>query len=342
MVDCEYPPALSEGDTVAVIAPSHAPPEGSVERGVERLGSFGLDARVYDTARRDTAWLRNHPTERVADVHRAFEDDDVDGVVAAMGGNLGLQLVDELDPDVVRENPKRFYGSSDNTHLHQFLNAAGLVSFYGAQLFPDLVADPEMHPYTRECVSRAFGATPFGAATAAAEWTDEYYDMEADAPREWFAADGWTWHAPADASGPVVGGCLSMLQTQLMLGESSYFPQTVEEGSVLAVETSGETPDAAVVERFLVALGERGVLDRVEALLVGRPETPGGTTEGRARYRRDQRETIASVVDDYAGIPVVFDLDFGHAAPVLPLPLGAPVELDADERSIRFPDAGTT
>lgn len=341
MVDREYPPPLSAGDTVAVIAPSHAPPDGALGRGVERLESFGLDARVYDTGRRDTDWLRSHPGERAADVHRAFEDDDVDGVVAAMGGNRGLQLADELDPAVVRDNPKRFYGSSDNTHLHLFVNAAGLVSFYGGQLFPDLVADPEMHPYTRESVGRAFESTPFGEAAAAEEWTDEYYDLEADEPREWFAADRREWHAPADATGPVVGGCLSMLGTQLMLGESSYFPDLVESGSVLAVETSGETPEPAVVERFFVALGERGVLDRIDALLVGKPETPGDSTHERERYRRDQRETIASTVDEYADPPIVFDLDFGHTAPVLPLPLGAPVELDADERSIRFPDPGS-
>ena len=339
MVDCEYPPALSEGDTVAVVAPSHAPPEGAIERGVERLESFGLSAEVYDTARRDTDWLRSHPDERAADVHRAFEDDAVDGIVAAMGGNVELQLVDALDPDVVRDNPKRFYGASDNTHIHLFVNRAGLVSFYGAQLFPDLVADPEVHPYTREFVGRAFGATPFGEATAAAEWTDEYYDLESNAPRTWFDSEGWTWRDPADATGSVVGGCLSILGTQLMLGESSFFPEVVDEGDVLAVETSGETPEPAVVERFFVALGERGILDRIDALLVGRPETPGTvfTVGRRERYRREQRETIASVVDAYAeDLPVVFDLDFGHTAPVLPLPLGARVELDADERSIAF------
>ncbi|ESP87338.1 S66 family peptidase [Candidatus Halobonum tyrrellensis] len=343
MVDADYPPALGAGDTVAIVAPSHAPPDGAIARGIDRLDSFGLDARVFDSARRDTDWLRDHPDERAADVHRAFEADDVDGVVAAMGGNRELQLVDSLDPEVVSDDPKRFYGSSDNTHLHQFLNAAGLVSFYGGQLFPDLVADPEMHPYTREYVGRAFGSTPFGAVTAAEEWTDEYYDLEADDDREWFPADGWTWHRPEAAEGSVagrvVGGCLSMLGAQLMLGASSYFPDVLDPGDVLAVETSGETPEPAVVERFFVALGERGVLDRLGALLVGRPETPVGSTQARARYRRDQRETVASVVDEYADTPVVFDLDFGHTAPVLPLPLGAPVEVDADERAIRFPDA---
>jgi muramoyltetrapeptide carboxypeptidase LdcA involved in peptidoglycan recycling len=88
-------------------------------------------------------------------------------------------------------------------------------------------------------------------------------------------------------------------------------------------------------------LGERGVLADLGAVLVGRPETPGGSLSDRESYRREQRETIARVLSEYAeSLPVVFDLDFGHTAPNLPLPLGAPIAIDADERAITFPAPG--
>lgn len=339
--DRTYPPPLPPGSTVAVIAPSHAPPAGALPIGVRRLESFGLDVEVFETARRDTQWLRANPDARAADVNRAFADDDVDGVVAAMGGNREVQILDSVDEAVLRANPKRFFGSSDNTHLHLLLNGLGYVSYYGGQLFPDLVADPEMHPYTRRHVERALREPSFGAIEAAEEWTDEYYDLETSEPREWFPADGWYWHdAAGRVRGSVLGGCFAMLESQLML-EDAPFPAALDPGDVLAVETSGETPEPAELERFFTVLGERGVLERLDAALVGRPETPGGSLAERNAYRQEQRRTIARVVDEYAdSLPVAFDLDFGHAAPVLPLPLGATVVIDADERTVAFPTPG--
>lgn len=337
-----YPPPVAEGDTVAVVAPSHAAPESGVERGLERLRSFDVEPKVYETARRDTDWLRCHPRERAADVNEAFADDEVTAVVATMGGNVEHTILPLLDRETIRENPKRFLGSSDNTHLHLALNVGGIVSFYGGQLFPDLAADAEMHPYTRRHVERALRATPFGEIEPAGEWTDEYYDEESDDPRTWFPAGGWTWkHAEVAAvSGPVVGGCLSMLETQLMLGEGSGadFGPDLAAGAILAVETSGETPDSGAVERFFSILGELGILDAIEGLVVGRPETPGGERADREAYRKRQREAVVRGVSGYVeDLPMVFDLDFGHAAPVLPLPLGARMEIDGDERRIRFP-----
>lgn len=131
-----------------------------------------------------------------------------------------------------------------------------------------------------------------------------------------------------------------MLESQLMLADAP-FPAVLDPGDVLAVETSGEVPNPAEVERFFTVLGERGVLAELGGVLLGRPETPGGDLCDREDYRREQRETIARVVEEYADVlPVVFDLDFGHTAPNLPLPLGAPIAIDAEERSIAFPVPG--
>ena len=334
-----YPPPAEDGDTVAVVAPSHAAPEGGLERGLERLRSFGVEPDVYESATRDTEWLRANPEARAAEINEAFADDDVSAVVATMGGNAEHMLLPYLDRGALRDNPTRFLGSSDNTHLHLVLNAEGVVSFYGGQLFPDLAADPEMHPYTRRNVERALRAAPFGEVEPAGEWTDDYFDLETGESRTWFPSDGWHWHGTEDTgtvAGPVIGGCLSMLQTQLML-DADFADANLADGAVLAVETSGETPDPGQVERFFTILGERGIIDEIRALVVGRPETPKGELAGREAYRRDQRAAILRGVGRYdPDLPVVSDLDFGHAAPVLPLPLGARVEIDCDGRAIRF------
>lgn len=342
MADCVYPPPLNPGDTVAIVAPSHGLGGDALDRGVDRLRSFDLEVKVFETARQETEWLRDNPDARARDVNQAFADDDVDGVIAAKGGNREVQILDGVEETTLRDSPKRFFGSSDNTHLHLLLNRLGVVSFYGGQLFPDLVADPEVHPYTRKFVRNAQRKTPLGTVKPAGEWTDEYYDLETGNPRQWFPADGWEWHVPDErvVQGSVVGGCFSMLESQTML-DAGVFPKLVDPGDVLAVETSGEVPEHAEVERFLTVLGERGVLDDLGALLVGKPETPKRNLENRERYRAAQRETVQRVVEEYNDVPVVFDLDFGHTAPVLPLPLGAPVEIDTANRTVCFPEKPT-
>jgi muramoyltetrapeptide carboxypeptidase LdcA involved in peptidoglycan recycling len=333
-----YPPPLCQGSTVAVIATSHAPPRETFARGIERLESFGLEVEVYETATRDTEWLRSHPEARAEDVNRAFADENIDGIIAAMGGNRQVQILDGIDEQILSENPTRFFGSSDNTYLHLLLNYLGLVSFYGGQLFPDIAVDPEMHPYTRRNVERVLFQTPFGECRPANEWTDEYDDPESDEPRDWFPGNQWYWHNATGKSvtGAVIGGCFEMLESQLMMADDR-FPHLLEGGDILAVETSGETPAHAEVERFFTILGERGVIDELGGLLVGRPETPKGPLAKRNSFRREQRRTIKHVCDEYTSdLPIVFDLDFGHTAPILPLPLGSDVTIDTGDQTIVF------
>ncbi|GAA0237849.1 LD-carboxypeptidase [Halobacterium noricense] len=308
------------------------------DRGISRLESYALNVELFETATRETDWLRSHPEARAADVNRAFADDNIDGIVAAMGGNRAMQIIEDIDESILRDNPTRFFGSSDNTHLHLLLNRLGWVSFYGGQLFPDLAVDSEMHPFTYRNIERAMFQTPFGGCQSAAEWTDEYDDPKTDVPRDWFPADGWYWHNATGktVTGTVLGGCFEMLESQLMLS-GGLFSHMIEPGDVLAVETSGETPTHAEVERFFTVLGERGDLADLGGILVGRPETPKGTVTKRNAYRLEQRRTIERVCDEYAeNCPLVFDLDFGHTAPVLPLPLGAEVTIDTGARTIVF------
>lgn len=106
------------------------------------------------------------------------------------------------------------------------------------------------------------------------------------------------------------------------------------------LETSEELPRAAHVGRVLMSRGERGPLGAFDAVLVERPKTrhrePRSDAE-RRRYREDQRTAIRDRLDQYnpdAG--VVFDVDFGHTDPHVPVPVGGEVRIDPGDRSIAF------
>lgn len=335
-----YPPAATEGDTVAIVAPSNPTFEQALEIGQQRFEErFGLHVEIYDTARKGKSFLESHPEERAEDVMRAFEDPDVKAVVAAVGGDDQLRILDHLDADRLRSSPTRFFGISDNTNLHVYLSSLGFVSFYGGQLIPGVALDPELPEYTERYLRRALFEEEFGELTSARKWTDHYYHFEEGETRKWKPTPGWTWDVgeTETVTGVSWGGCIEVLQW--LMAADICIPTDID-GGVLLLETSEELPTAMDVRRVLMCMGERGLLAQFDGVLVGRPKTrhkEPRPEEVRTQYRADQREAILAQVRRYSpGATVVFDVDFGHTDPHAPIPVGAETVVDATERRIEF------
>ncbi|WP_128476697.1 S66 peptidase family protein [Halorussus pelagicus] len=352
MSEFVVPPALERGDKVAVVAPAsnRATEYPHVyELGLERLREvFDLEPVEFPTATKDSEYLYDHPAERARDVMDAFADPDISGVVTTLGGFDQIRILKHLDPEVLRANPTRFYGISDNTNLACYLWNLGIVSFYGGTVMTDLAMQGSMHDYTVEHLETAFfgdDLDAFGEIRAAEEFTDDDLDWgdpeNLDRHREMEPNPGWTFRGPETAvSGRTWGGCLGTLDMQLRTGRYLPAPEDVA-GRILLLETSEELPSAMDVREVLIGMGERGLLDRFAGVLVGRPkarnpfEDPG--PKDRADYRENQREAIAEVVAEYnPDAPVVFGVDFGHTAPVVPMPVGGRVEIDPVGETIRI------
>ena len=343
------PPALSPGDRVAVVAPS----SGGARRAphvlslaLDRLRErFDLDPVVHPTARQGDEFLAAHPRARAAAVHEAFRDPEIRGVFATIGGDDQLRVLRHLDPSVLREHPTRFFGMSDNTNLQLYLWREGVVSYNGGQLLNQVGTPGRLPAFTERYLRRALFEETLGDLDAAPRWTDdtvEWSDPDyAETAPEYEPAPGWTW-AGGDrrVEGRIWGGCLAIVDWHL--AADRYLPDPARlDGQVLAVETAEDLPSAAEVRRTLMCVGERGLLERFDAVLVGRPQTRNRferpSSERRERYRREQRAAVLGELARYnPDAPVVFDLDFGHTNPGVPLPVGGRVELDPAEGTIRF------
>jgi muramoyltetrapeptide carboxypeptidase LdcA involved in peptidoglycan recycling len=89
-------------------------------------------------------------------------------------------------------------------------------------------------------------------------------------------------------------------------------------------------------------MGENGILEKFSAILVGRPiRTPlhgeERTEEEKEGYHEDQKKRIKEEIKRYSpDTPVVFDADFGHTDPKLPLQLGGNTEIDPNNEEIQF------
>ncbi|WP_440988401.1 S66 family peptidase [Haloarchaeobius baliensis] len=330
------PPAVEPGDEVAVLAPSRQLPASVVDRGTERLReTFDVVPTCYPSVHADE---QLSPAERAAEVHEAFAS-DATAVFAVTGGEDQLRLLRHLELDRLRANPTRFCGISDNTILHLALSAAGVVSYYGCQFVPGLALDLELPAYTERYLRRALFDDALGAVEPADEWTDDHFDFDGDAPREWESNPGWTWDFPTEkaVSGPLWGGCVVVLEH--FLAVDRFVPEPDDE-FVLALETSELLPEPYTVQSVLRCLGERGFLDRAAGVVVGRPKTrhrASRSDEERTAYRQAQREAILETCRTYQpDVPILFDLDFGHTDPQLPVPIGGHVELDPAAESVTF------
>ncbi|WP_435363932.1 S66 family peptidase [Haloarchaeobius sp. DYHT-AS-18] len=349
MPDFVTPPPVERGDSVAVVAPaSNVAEEFShvYDLGLSRMREvFDLDPVEYPTATADPDWLLENPEARAQDVMDAFEDPDISAVIATIGGNDQLRILKHLDPDVLRENPTRFYGWSDNTNLALFLWNQGIVSYYGGSTLTEYAMDAEMFEYTVEYLGRALFDEHIG------EW--EEADCFTDQPGDWGEprslqyhrdiepADGRTWVGGEKAAeGRIWGGCFEILDQWFIHDE--WLPAPAElEGTILALETSEEVPDPGLVTGWLRGLGEAGYLEVFDGFLVGRACARNHTEAGdnpaheREAYREQQREAFETVIPRYnPDAPIVLDCEFGHTYPTCPLPIGGVAELDPGSETI--------
>ncbi|MCG8971072.1 S66 peptidase family protein [Streptomyces sp. CL12-4] len=339
-----YPPKPSPGDRVAVISPASGLPglfPLPYELGLKRLREeFGLEPVEYPATRKMGAT----PRERADDIHAAFADPDVKAVFASIGGDDQITVLPHLDRELLRANPKPFFGWSDNTNLLAFLRNTGIVAYHGASVMCELGRSGAMHPQTADSLRAAlFTSGPYELRPAE-RWNDVDRDWADPATFETEPGSrpgtGWSWvNAGRVVEGRSWGGCLEILGGLLMADREIARDPAEYDGGVLFLETSEELPSATEVFRTLRGMGERGLLRRFSALLMGRPKTwsferPRSPEEG-ARYAAEQREAVLRAMRTYApDATIVFDVDLGHTDPQLVVPYGGLVRVDGPARRI--------
>ncbi|GGU96224.1 LD-carboxypeptidase [Kitasatospora herbaricolor] len=338
-----YPAKPRPGDRVAVISPAAGLPgilPLPYELGLRRLREeFGLVPVEYPSTRRMGATAR----ERAADIHAAFADPDVKAVIASIGGDDQITVIPHLDAELIRANPKPFFGYSDNTNLLAHLWNLGIVGYHGGTVMVEFGRPGALAGPTADSLRAAlFTSGPYELRPAAAftdrggRWEDP---RTFDAEPELTPGEGWFWHRPDQVvEGVSWGGNLEILGWLLMADRGILAPEAYA-GCVLFLETSEEQPAAVEVYRVLRNMGERGLLRQFPALLMGRAkawshERPLDPAAGAA-YRDAQRAAVLRALAEYApDTMAVFDVDLGHTDPQLVIPYGGLVRVDGPARRI--------
>ena len=290
-------PCLREGSRVAVVSPASAARAGLVERGVAALRAFGYEPVVMPHAlARGPMYYAGTAEERVADLHAAFADEGIAGVICTRGGWGSAELLPLLDRELVRANPKVFVGYSDHTSLHVwFWNECGMRTFYA----PMVAADWSN-------VDGVDVRTWRAAVEGGGEWSAG-------------AADGMRVLRAGRAEGRLLGGCLSILAE----GLGTPWGLRIEEPCVLFLEDIGTKPYQW--DRMLQHLKFAGLMERVTGVVLG---------DMSANVEASEMELLVQAclhaLRDFAG-PVAMGLRSGHVSSGnRSLPLGAWVRMDGE------------
>jgi muramoyltetrapeptide carboxypeptidase len=288
---------LRRGSRVAVVSPASAARAGLVERGVAALRAFGYEPVVMPHAlTRGPMYYAGTAAERVADLHAAFADESIAGVICTRGGWGSAELLPLLDRELVRANPKVFVGYSDHTSLHVwFWNECGMRTFY--------------------------------APMVAADWSN----VDGVDVRTWRATveGGGEWSVGLDdglrvlragrAEGRLLGGCLSILAE----GLGTPWGLRIEEPCVLFLEDIGTKPYQW--DRMLQHLKFAGLMERVTGVVLG-----DMSSNVEASEMALLEEACLHALRDFAG-PVAIGLRSGHVSGGnRSLPLGEWVRMDGD------------
>ncbi len=298
------PRALAPGDRLALIAPASPYDPAEFAAGRARLEQAGYRVAPVGRHRAMGAMVAGSVGARLDELHGAFADPEVDGVIAIRGGYGVMQLLDRIDWSLLAAHPKALVGLSDLTPLlNGAWQRAGLVTLHGPMV-------------------AGLGGRTDAPSVDRLLWALSHPEPLAD-----LAADGGPDDRclhPGRAKGRVVGGNLAMLAATL---GTPYAVDTA--GAVLLIEEIGEPPYR--VDRMLTQLRLAGVLARCAALGFG--EMVGcEPIDGVGYSLRDVvRDALAGL-----DLPALWGLPFGHGSRNWTFPVGVRAELDADGGRIRF------
>ena len=291
-----------------------------LDHGVEQIERLGFEVRVSPLVDLEQRWwwAAASPDETAEELNRSLRDPEVRAIFALTGGRLALTYLDRLDYEAVRADPKPVLGFSDISALLLALQShTGLAALHADTASFGIGEWKEQDEARREQLADLYvrvltDEDPLGTLPRGRRWE--------------------TWRS-GRAEGLLIGAMLNRL-VRVQATEHALEPACFD-GAILFWEEAFTS--TSVIWNDLHVLRQAGVLDRISGMVVGRPFQVETTTPGPD----DLHELVMEVVGD-RDLPMLGDVDIGHAGPNLPMPLGIRAAMDADAMTISFLEPAVT
>ncbi|MGM0410337.1 MAG: S66 peptidase family protein [Bacillota bacterium] len=299
-------PPIKKGAKIGIVAPASPPNIKKLEKGIKFLKDWGLKVQEAPHLREVRGYLAGEDKERAADLHEFFSNNNIDAIWCAGGGYGTPRLLQILDYDLIKKNPKPFIGYSDITALHLAFNKfANLITFHGPMIATELGDNPD--EITIESIKKIL-----------------FNDYTIDFLKE-FKLDELEIINSGIAEGEITGGNLALLAATI---GTPYELQT--DNKLLFIEDIGE--EAYSIDRMLSQLKNAAKLDNLAGLIIG------NFTDSKAKSY-DPSLTVDEIINDYFAdkkYPIIRHFPFGHDKTQLTIPLGVRAKLDTLNNSLKI------
>jgi len=320
------PPKLKVGDQVRVIAPARslAMPwldEELQQIALNRFKELGLNLSFGKHINEIDDFNSSSIESRIEDLHDAFADKDVKMLITVIGGFNSNQLLQYIDYDLIKNNPKIICGYSDITALSNAIYAkTGLVTYSGTQFFS--FGMKEGFEYTIDYFKKCLMAEEPFEVVASKRWSDDRWAGKQD-DRHYFDNDGYWLFREGEVEGTIVGGNQCTLN---LLQGTEYMPNISD--SILFIEDDGAA-DAATFDRDLQSLIHQPDFGKVKGIVFGRFQLQSGMTQDLLRKIIESKKELKN-------LPIIANVDFGHTSPMITFPIGGTAKLVAKKDNIKL------
>lgn len=314
--------------------------------GLKRLSQYGINVKFMPNALKGLDHIKAHPEKRAEDLLEAFRDPEADMILCAIGGDDTYRLLPYLFENDRLKNAvtdKIFLGFSDTTINHFMLHKVGMKSFYGQAFLSDICElSSEMLPYTKRYFEELITTGRISSITPSDVWYEERKQFSPDqvgVPLISHPDNGFELLQGSPVfSGKILGGCIDSMY-DMFCGERysdmpelcrkyGLFPEADDwQGRILLLESSEEKPSPEKYRRALEYLKEAGVFDRISGILAGKPMD---------EVYADEYKILLTEVIGRPELPIVFNINIGHAMPRCIIPFGVEAKVDAGKQVITF------
>ncbi|MER3124058.1 S66 peptidase family protein [Bacillus pumilus] len=309
-----YTPApLKKGSHIRVIAPSRSASilsEEGVAQAKKRLETLGFTVSFGQHVFECDIHSSSSIEHRLSDLHDAFIDKKVDGILTAIGGFNSNELLPYIDYDLIRQHPKVLCGYSDITALATAITAKCDMVTYSGPHFSSFQMEQGQEEQTamfQACLMN--GGEPFEVIPST-KWSDDAWYLD-QANRE-FHPTKWGIYQEGTAEGILYGGNLCTLN---LLQGTPFMPRIKD--AILFVEDD-ELVFPEMFARDLTSLLHH--TESIKGLIIGRFQKKSKMTEEHLKFILDKHPMLQH-------IPVIYDVDIGHTQPVFTLSIGGSTEL---------------
>ncbi len=302
------PERLKKGDLIGLISPASTPDNlERIEQGVKYFEKLGYRVIVGKNVGKYRGYLAGSDEERLEDLHSMFSNKNVKAIFSVRGGYGTIRLLDKINWNLIKRNPKIFVGYSDITALQlAIFKKTGLVTFSGPMAAVDFAGD--VNPYTEENFWRMVTvAKPFG----------KFHNPE---------NEKISCLTKGVAKGILLGGNLSLVSS--LIG-TEFLPDF--KNSILFLEEIEEKPYR--IDRFFAQMKLAKIFDKVSGIILC------NFTDCEETDISKKSLSLNDVIGDYfenLKKPVVYNLVYGHINPKNTMPIGVRAAINCKSRVVEI------